>query len=304
MKMGKQTDLTEEEKKKIISRLAEGRKTLEISKELTRDHRTIKRFLNNVNHKRKRSDKGVRRKLSRRQVSAIKREAAKHPLLTSKQLFGKAGVGEVPRTSRCRILQTVAKVVKPNIHPPLTTRHKTKRVEWARQYMKIDFQTVLFTDECRATLDGPDGWCRGWLVNGTTKPSRAKRQQGGGSVMFWAGLIGKVVVGPFRVPDGQKMDAQSYTKFLKDNFIPWYRKQRPASFKKKIILMQDNAPSHAARYTISFLAKFGFKGEKLMIWPPASPDLNPIENYWSILKRVIYSGGQQYNSKDELWHGI
>ena len=176
MKMGKQTDLTVEERKKIVSRLAQGRETLEIPKKLSRDHGTIKLFVINVNHERKRSDKGVRRKLSRFQVSAITRQAAKHPLLTSKQLFEKAGAGEVPRTSRCPILQTVAKVVKPNIHPPLTTRYKTKRVEWARQHMKVSFQTVLFMIECRATLDGPDGWCRGWLVNGTTKPSRARRQ--------------------------------------------------------------------------------------------------------------------------------
>ena len=126
--MGKHMDLTQEEKANIVTRLAQGKKTLKISKELSRDHRTIKRFVNNVNHKRKRSDKGVRRKLTRRQVSAVKREAAKHPLLTSKQLFAKAGVSEVPRTSRCRLLQTVAKSVKPNIHPPLTSRHKTKRV--------------------------------------------------------------------------------------------------------------------------------------------------------------------------------
>ena len=110
------------------------------------------------------------RKSLRRQVSAIKRAAAKHPLLTSKQLLGRAGVGEVPGTSHCRILQIVAKVVKPNIHPPLTARHEIKRVEWARQYTKIDFHTVLFTDESRATLDRLNGWRRGWIVNGTTKP--------------------------------------------------------------------------------------------------------------------------------------
>ena len=107
--------------------------------------------------------------------------------------------------------------------------------------MKVDFQTVLFTDECRATLDGPDGWSRGWPVNGMTRPSRTRRQEGGGSVMFW----------PFRVPDDLKMNAQSYTRFLQDNFIPWYHKQRPVSFKKKIIFMQDNAPSHAACYRLS-----------------------------------------------------
>ena len=132
--------------------------------------------MTNVNHTRKRSDKGVRRKLS---VSAIKREAVKHPLLTSKQLFEQAGVGEVPRTSRCHIHQTVAKNVKPNIRPPLNSRHKAKRVEWARQYMKVDFQTVLFTDECRATLDGPNGWCRGGLLMAppTNKGKTAARRR-------------------------------------------------------------------------------------------------------------------------------
>ena len=41
-----------------------------------------------------------------------------------------------------------------------------------------------------------------------------------------------------------------------------------------------------------------------MIWPREFSDVNPVENYWSILKRVIYSGGQQYTSEDELWRGI
>ena len=34
------------------------------------------------------------------------------------------------------------------------------------------------------------------------------------------------------------------------------------------------------------------------------PNLNPIENLWSILKRKLYSGGQQNESKDDLWKGI
>lgn len=41
-------------------------------------------------------------------------------------------------------------------------------------------------------------------MNGTIKPSRARRQQGGGGVMFWAALIGNEVAGLFREPDGQK----------------------------------------------------------------------------------------------------
>ena len=44
--------------------------------------------------------------------------------------------------------------------------------------MKTNFEKVLFTDESRATLDGPDSWMSGWLLNGTTPQSEVKRQQG------------------------------------------------------------------------------------------------------------------------------
>lgn len=43
--------------------------------------------------------------------------------------------------------------------PPLTNVRKEKRLQWAQKYKKTNFQTVLFTDECHATLDAVlDGW--------------------------------------------------------------------------------------------------------------------------------------------------
>ena len=38
-----------------------------------------------------------------------------------------------------------------------------------------------------------------------------------------------------------------------------------------------------------------------MVWAPSSPDLNPIENFWSALKRRVYVNGRQYSSKAALW---
>jgi len=37
-----------------------------------------------------------------------------------------------------------------------------------------------------------------------------------------------------------------------------------------------------------------------MVWPPSSPDLNPIEN----LKLKIYEGRRQFTSKPQLWEAI
>ena len=41
-----------------------------------------------------------------------------------------------------------------------------------------------------------------------------------------------------------------------------------------------------------------------MKWPASSPDLNPIETLWSVLKRQVYRDGRQFSSEDALWEAI
>ena len=48
--------------------------------------------------------------------------------------------------------------------------------------------------------------------------------------------------------------------------------------------MQDNASIHKAHKTIALFRSLGLQ---LMTWPANSPDLNPIENIWSLLKYRI-----------------
>ena len=113
---------------------------------------------------------------------------------------------------------------KTDQNTPLTKNHKELRQIWAEQYMKCDFSTVIFTDECRATLDGPDCWSRGWLREGQDEQVRLRRQQGGGGVMFWAGIVNDELIGPFRVEDGVKINSENYCEFLNDHFLPWFKK--------------------------------------------------------------------------------
>ena len=301
--MGRKTDLKPEEKQRIVELLSHGKTSLNISKLIHQDHRTVKRFIENSNKVRGRLDKGRFRKISRREISAVKKTLAKNPHSTSATIFHEAGVPSRSRAGRCKILRSIGKVRKPIIKPPLKQRHKLARLDWAKSCMKTNFENMLFTDESRATLDGPDGRMSDWLLNGTTPQIKIKRQQGGGGVMIWAGIINNQIVGPFCVPDGVKMCAKSYVDFLQQNFLPWYKKQ-PLALKRKMIFMHDNAPSHAAHYTREALTKFGFKEARLMVWPACSPDLNPIENFWSLLKLNVYEDGKQYSSKNCLWEAI
>ena len=68
--------------------------------------------------------------------------------------------------------------------------------------------------------------------------------------------------------------------------------------------MHGNAPAHASRLTKEFLLSKNIPENKIMNWPPSSPDLNCIENLWGIIKRKIYEGNVQYTSKESLCQAI
>ena len=276
---------------------------MDISKVLKRDHRTIQRYVNEGKCGRKKCPKRGFKKVSRREINRIKHVMIKTPHLTSKRIFEEANVENIARSTRCRVLRDMGKVKKMTPKSPLTEMHCKKRLDWADKYLKTDFSKVIFTDEARATLDGPDGWATGWVKSGEPTKTRFKRQQGGGGVMFWAGIIEDQMVGPVRVPEGVKVDSEAYCNLLEEAFFPWFEKLSPAK-QRSLIFQQDNAPSHNSKFTTTYLRNRGLREANVMTWPPNSADLNPIENLWSIIKQDIYRDGRQFSSKDALWRSI
>ena len=111
--------------------------------------------------------------------------------------------------------------------------------------------------------------------------------------MIWDGMIGNELIGPFRVLEVRKLSADTSCAFLENSLEPWLDNLSLVRL-KKIIFMHDNALSHAAKTTTQFLTLFGFVTKTLIVWPPKPPDLNPIENLWSIMKRHVYASGKQY----------
>ena len=165
--MGKSRDLKTEEKSKAVQLLAGGQSTLQIAKLLGRDHRTIKGYIDKPDKLRQRVNKRKFMNITRKEITLLKKSMSKKPLVTSKEVFIEAGIHDVPKTTRWRILSTIGQVKTSRKQPPLSKANIEKRMIWAKNNMKTHFENVVFTDECRATLDGPDGFARGWIIDKT-----------------------------------------------------------------------------------------------------------------------------------------
>ena len=82
---------------------------------------------------------------------------------------------------------------------------------------------------------------------------------------------------------------------LSQVLMPSVHKVFDAKVQPTFIFQQDNAPCHT-----SAVSRKWFQRNRVTVleWPPQSPDLNPIEHLWSLLKKKIAQ--RKPKSKSEL----
>ena len=100
-----------------------------------------------------------------------------------------------------------------------------------------------------------------------------------GSTMVWGAFSGAAGRGGLKILENNvTMNARRYIEVLKQELLPYFRLHGCTHF------MQDSAPCHTAKVVQRFLERQGIETIK---WPGNSPDLNPIENAWKVLKEKI-----------------
>ena len=115
------------------------------------------------------------------------------------------------------------------------------------------------------------------------------------SIMTWGAISGNRMLVIVRIEG--KIDSPTYCDMLRETFFDNAEVELPPEF----IFQQDNAPPHVSQHTKGFLES---REIHVLEWPPQSPDLNPIENIWGIMSKMVYKDGKTYQTVDDLWRAV
>lgn len=287
--MGKRADLTPRKKAKIEALL----KNTDLS------HKEIANNLNicrkSVYRIKKKLDYGasleVKRKgrCGRRRKSTAKDDrqlllwCKRDRKLNSRQLCGmwnKAGTIVSDSTVRRRLINAGMMARRPRVKPKLTPAMIKKRWTWAVKHKTMsqdDWKRVVFSDEATfKILDDRIQYVRRRSHEENLPSCLVTRVKHPTQVMVWS-CMSTFGVGRLHIHEGI-MNQRSYQSVLEKRLMPQLNEWFPDG---NCIYMHDGAPCHTAKAVSTYLKQ---NRVKVLDWAGNSPDLNPIENLWKVVK--------------------
>jgi transposase len=234
---------------------------------------------------------GRPRKLDARDIRAILRIVRRSPRVEYAELILEArGLANlVSRSTIYRILKKagitnwVARK-RPQLSPK-DARNRLQWARWARLELRQDpqfFYKVKFSDECSVVRGS--GRKRVWVFRTPHQKWHkdmvdGSRRQGGIQQMSYAAIWkgGRShLIEMTRNGRTRGYNSQSYCDAMEEGLLPW---------DDDYLYMQDNSRLHTSRETMDWLTEHGIK---TIDWAPYSPDMNPIEHLWWLLKQKLF----------------
>ena len=138
---------------------------------------------------------------------------------------------------------------KPQVVPLLTDMHKSNRMKWCKEQMKLKLDGVFFSDE--TYIEVGNGKRGVWYKKGNRpKVGKAKFPV---KLMFW-GAISCHSKSPLFTIDGT-MNSNRYIALLGDEFLPWIAENHI----EMRLFQQDIASCHTPKTSKAFFASQGIQ---------------------------------------------
>ena len=298
-------NMTEEDKGKVLAYI-KYMSAEQVARVMKRDPTTIRRFLAKYRRTKKITNlrrSGRPRVLNQRKKTALLKVAMRERSTPLRNLVNDLELGCSLRTASRALRSFGVRSRVAAVKPFLEEHHIKGRFEWCQKMRSMsayDWWHVIFSDETSVEIGKQSRQIKVWRHKGErykTECIRPNFRSGRRSVMVWGCFVGQtkgplVFFDEYKGPK-EKINQKIYQKVLQDHLVPFYNVIRPLVGENGVF-QHDNAPVHGVS---KWLAQ---QKIKTMDWPSKSPDLNPIENIWKIMKDNIQNQRNFPKNVDDL----